>query len=234
MKKTYKERQAENELVDRVQAAGIPVAIESGKDEASSLLIRQDFDDYESVIFNLNGGTGLIVPIKITVDMPLFVFSGVDIRLSRWPDARFRPLEENDHGEWPHYEFWGRSERKFHRNETINRFLGGRTQFRRAEFFRGSLLASATSHCPKISVAARSYRVRLRFSITSSRCIPQRFPYRSTAKLNASASQILKGKDSLPARISKHATKMHPRINNGSKAAVSAWDIARPDCRMEQ
>jgi hypothetical protein len=149
MKKTYKERQAENELVDRVQAAGIPVAIESGKDEASSLLIRQDFDDYESVIFNLNGGTGLIVPIKITVDMPLFVFSGVDIRLSRWPDARFRPLEENDHGEWPHYEFWGRSERKFHRNETINRFLGGRTQFRRAEFLRGSLLAFCHEPLPE-------------------------------------------------------------------------------------
>ena len=92
MKKTYKERQAENDLAHRVQAAGVPVAIESSKDEASSLLIRQDFDAYESVIFNLNGGTGLILPIKITVDMPLFVFSGVDIRLSRWPDAWFRPL----------------------------------------------------------------------------------------------------------------------------------------------
>jgi hypothetical protein len=149
MKKTYKERQAESELVDRVQAAGIPVAIESSKDEASSLLIRQDFDVYESMIFNLNGGTGLILPIKITVDMPLFVFSGVDIRLSRWPDAWFRPLEENDRGEWPHYDFWGRSDLKFRRNETINRFVGGRTQFRRGEFLRGLLLAFCHDPLPE-------------------------------------------------------------------------------------
>jgi len=50
------------------------------------------------MLFNLNGGTGLILPIEITVDIPAFVFSGVDIRLSRWPDAWFRPLEES---EWP-------------------------------------------------------------------------------------------------------------------------------------
>jgi len=149
MKKTYKERQAENDLAHRVQAAGVPVAIESSKDEASSLLIRQDFDAYESVIFNLNGGTGLILPIKITVDMPLFVFSGVDIRLSRWPDAWFRPLEENDHDEWPHYEFWGRSELKFHRSDTINGLLGGRTPFRRGEFLPGLLLAFCHEPLPE-------------------------------------------------------------------------------------
>ena len=149
MRRTYKERQAENALVDRVKTAGIPVAIESRKDEVSSLLIRQDFDAYESVIFNLNGGTGLILPIKITVDIPVFVFSGVDIRLSRWPDAWFRPLEENDQGEWPHYHFWSRSELKFHRNETINRFIGGITPFRRGEFLRGLLLAFCHDPLPE-------------------------------------------------------------------------------------
>jgi hypothetical protein len=149
MKKTYQERQAEKALVDRVQAAGIPIAIESTKNEVSSLLIRQDFDAYESMLFNLNGGTGLILPIKISVDIPVFVFSGVDIRLSRWPNAWFRPLEENDQGEWPHYDFWGRSELKFHRNESINRFLGGRTQFRRGGFLRGLLLAFCHDPLPE-------------------------------------------------------------------------------------
>jgi hypothetical protein len=149
MKKTYQERQAENALVDRVKTAGIPVAIESRKDEVSSLLIRQDFDVYESVLFNLNGGTGLILPIKITVDIPVFVFSRVNIRLSRWPDAWFRPLEENDQGEWPHFDFGGRSELKFHRNETINRFIGGSPQFRRGEFLRGLLLAFCHDPLPE-------------------------------------------------------------------------------------
>ena len=127
--------------------------------QASSLLIRQDFDAYESVIFNLNGlFRSRLLPIKITVDMPLFVFSGVDIRLSRWPDAWFRPLEENDHDEWPHDEFWGRSELKFHRSDTINGFLGGRTPFRRGEFLPGFFWDLATSPCPKISFAAEVLR----------------------------------------------------------------------------
>jgi hypothetical protein len=126
--------------------------VESPADRLGAYVPAKIFDD------NLNGGTGLILPIKITVEIPVFVFSGVDIRLSRWPDAWFRPLEENDRGEWPHYDFRCRSDLKFHRNETINWFLGGRTPFRRGEFLRGLLLAFCHDRLPEDIVRGEALR----------------------------------------------------------------------------
>lgn len=147
MKKTQYDRK-KKDLMDRVQAVGIPVAVESKKDEAPSLLIRQNFDAYESMLFNFKGGTGLILPLKITVDTPLFVLCGVDISLARWPNVWFRLLEENDRGEWPHYQFPGRPHFKFNRSETINCILAEQKEFRRGQLPQGLLLASTLEPVP--------------------------------------------------------------------------------------
>ena len=147
-KLTQYERRKGKELMDRIKAAGIPVAAESPKDEAPFLVIRQNFEAYESTIFSLNGGAGLILPLQITVDTPVFVFCGVDITLAKWPNVWFRPLTENDSDDWPHYNFYGRSNLKFHRDETINRILAEQRQFRRGDFLRGLLLAFSFEPMP--------------------------------------------------------------------------------------
>jgi hypothetical protein len=148
MKITQDERRKEKDLMDRIQAADVPVAVESKKGEAPSLLIRQDFDAYDSTLFNFDGGTGLILSLKITVDTPLFVLCGVDVSLASWPNVWFRLQEENDGGEWPHYQFQGRPHFKFDRRETINCILTEQKKFRRGELLHGLLLASTFDPIP--------------------------------------------------------------------------------------
>ena len=140
-KSTSHETEKDRELARRIRAAGIPILAESNKDEAPALLIRQDINAYESMVFDIDGGAGLILSLNIIPNIPVFVFSGVYIRVARWPSARFQPLEENYRGEWPHYDFYGRSELKFHRSETINRFLVDQKEVRRGCPMHGLLLA---------------------------------------------------------------------------------------------
>lgn len=145
---TPREREKDRELVRRIQAAGIPIIVETGKDEVPDLLIRQDFDAYESMVFDVNGGAGLILPLRVTPNIPIFAFSGVDISVPRWANVWFRPLEDNHSREWPHYQFHGRSELKFDRRETINRFIFQQKQFRRGQAFHGLLLAFSYDPMP--------------------------------------------------------------------------------------
>jgi len=145
---TRREREKDRELVRRIRDAGIPIFIDTDKDEEPELLIRQDFDAYESIVFDVNGGAGLVLPLRITPSIPVFVFSGFDIRLPRWPNAWLRPLEESDGGQWPHYQFYGRSEMKFDRSETINRLIAEQKEFRPGHPFRGLLLAFSYDPIP--------------------------------------------------------------------------------------
>lgn len=131
----------------RLQAAGIPV-VETKKNQEPAVLIRQDFEAYESMIFDANGGAGIIIPLTITSEAPTFVFARFHIALHRWANAWFRPLEENDGGEWPHYDFYGRSELKFDRNDTINRFIAERKEFPRGHAVHGLLLAFSYDRMP--------------------------------------------------------------------------------------
>lgn len=146
MGKRYKEEK-ERLIAQRLQAAGIPIAAKVNHDEAD-LLIRQDNEAYESMVFDHNGGTGLILPLSITPNMPVFILSAVDFSLSRWPGVCFRPLDQNHRDEWPHYNFYGRSELKFSRSEIINRFLSDGKTFRRGHQLRGLLLASSYDRMP--------------------------------------------------------------------------------------
>ena len=147
MKKlTPQEYKKDQELVRRIRAAGIPIIPETGSEEWLS--IRQDFEAYESTVFDIAGGTGLILPLEIVPHMPVFVFSGFDIRLERWSDGLFRPLEENCRGTWPNYEFSGLSDRKFHRSESVNRFIADRKEFRRGQPVHGKLLGSCSELMP--------------------------------------------------------------------------------------
>jgi hypothetical protein len=147
MKKlTHHEHDKEQER--RIRAAGVPIASESKMSEMPELLIRQRFDAYESTVFDTTGGAGLILPLTITSNMPIFVLSGVDIRLDSWPDFWFRPLEENASGEWPHYQFYGQSGRKFDREDCLNRFLPRQKEFRRSQVVCGLLLGLSLEPMP--------------------------------------------------------------------------------------
>src|SRR5665213_4149688 len=142
------EREKARELTRRLQAAGIPV-VDVEQVKGPDLLITQDFDAYESMAFDVNTGTGLIVPLKITCDVSYFVFQGFHIALDRWQGTYFRALEENDGNDWPHYDFYGRSNLKFDRGETINRFIASQRQFRRGEMLAGLLLAFSYGRMPE-------------------------------------------------------------------------------------
>jgi hypothetical protein len=149
MKKVgLREREKGQELERRIRAAGIPIVTEA-KEEAPELLIRQDFGAYESTVFDLAGAAGLILPLQITVNVPIFVLAGVAISLDRYPNLWFRPLDENPRDEWPHYAFYGRSELKFDRSETINRFVAAPREFRRGQVLRGLLLALSNDPLPE-------------------------------------------------------------------------------------
>jgi hypothetical protein len=147
-KLTRRERDKEKELAGRIQAAGIPLVVEPNKNEEPEILIRQDVEAYESTVFDVNGGAGLILPIRITPNVPVFELSGIDISLARWPNVWFRPLEENYGGEWPHYSFYGRSELNFDRRETINRVIEKPTEFRRGHTLHGLFLAFSSEPMP--------------------------------------------------------------------------------------
>ena len=86
------------------------------------------------MVFDLNGGTGLILPLEIVPTIPAV-----------W----FRALEENAGGEWPHYSFYGRLELKFHRSETINRLIAEHSKVRRGHPVQGLLLAYSYDPMPK-------------------------------------------------------------------------------------
>jgi hypothetical protein len=147
---TPREREEDNELARRIQAAGVPIAIDAKEDELPELLIRQDIEGaYESALFDIGPCAGLTLPLRVTPGMPLFVFSGFDVRLDRWPQAWFRPLEENARNEWPHYQFFNeRPWLKFDRSEVINRFMTERKQFHRGQPFQGLLLAFSYDPIP--------------------------------------------------------------------------------------
>ena len=134
------------ELARRVQAAGIPI-VEAKKDEVPELLIRQDFEAYESMVFDSNGGAGLILPLRITANVGVFL-SGVDIALDGWPNALFWPLEENWRGEWPHYEFYRQAAFKFHRSKVINQALAEQKELRCGHLCHGLLLAFSHEPMP--------------------------------------------------------------------------------------
>jgi hypothetical protein len=148
LKKVAKYNDAEKgrELMRRIQAAGIPVNVDVAKD--SALLIRQDFEAYESMIFDVNAGAGIVLPLKITPIMPEFVFSDFHVELPRWENAWFRLLEETDTSDWRHYEFYERSELKFNRDESMNRFVGDQRVMRRDRPATGLLLAFSSAPMP--------------------------------------------------------------------------------------
>jgi hypothetical protein len=147
-KLTFEEREKCRELTRRLQAAGIPV-FEVEQAQELGLLISQDISAYESMAFDFNTGTGLIIPLKITCDISYFVFQRFDIALARCQGTWFQPLEENDGGAWPHYDFYGRSNLKFDRSDTINRFIASQRQFRRGEMLKGLLLAFSYDRMPE-------------------------------------------------------------------------------------
>ena len=140
MEKNF-ERERRQELMQRIRAAHIPVAPESEKCKIPEILISQDYEAYESTIFDLNGGSGLILPLRITSQMPLFVFSRFHIDLDLWSDVWFRALDENCREEWPAYEFYGRSNLKFSRSQCINHVIAEKREFRRGQTAKGLLLA---------------------------------------------------------------------------------------------
>jgi hypothetical protein len=145
---TRRGREKSRELRRRFRAAGIPVSFESENDEVPELLIRQDFDTYDTFVFNFGARSGLILPLKIVPNISIFVFSSFDICLPRWPNAWFRLLEENVGDRWPHYQLGGRSEFKFSRAEVINRFIEGQKIVRRGHPIRGLLLATSHERLP--------------------------------------------------------------------------------------
>jgi hypothetical protein len=141
-------REMSEDLERRIRAARIPIAPKIEKGEEPELLIRQDSDAYESTVFDATGGAGLILPLKIVPNIPVFVLSGFDIFLERWPNAWFRLLEQNGGDNWPHYNFHGRQELKFDRSQTMNHAVEGRKEFRRGHVVRGLLLGLSFNPIP--------------------------------------------------------------------------------------
>lgn len=145
---TPRECEKDRELARRIHAAGIPVFFEAKKDEVPELLIRHDFDAYESIVFNDGARTGLILPLRIVPNIPVFVFSAFEICLPKWTNVWFTPLEENLGNRWPHYQFCGRSELKFSRAEVINHSLTEQKTVHRGHQLRGLLLAFSPEQLP--------------------------------------------------------------------------------------
>jgi hypothetical protein len=145
MKALNRERGNDRENQRRIQAAGIPIAVDTNH---TGLLIQHDVEAYDSTIFDLDGGAGLIVPVRIIPTTGVFFLTGVSIALNRWPEARFRPLEENWRGVWPHYEFYGRSDYKFHRSEVMNQLIADRKEIRPGHLCAGLLLAVSADPMP--------------------------------------------------------------------------------------
>src|SRR5215472_9502006 len=105
--KKHADDEKRRELLRRTGAAGIPVANTTIRErERPPVWVTQNFEDYDSEIFDVNGGTGLVFPLKIVPSIPVFVFSGFHIALDRWKEGWFQPLEEAEDPDWPHYEFY--------------------------------------------------------------------------------------------------------------------------------
>jgi hypothetical protein len=137
------------ELLRRVNAAGIPVANPIYEQKVPSILIRPDFESYYgSELFDFGGGTGLVLPLKIVPSVSGFIFSDFYVELDRWRDARFRLLEEMENSDWPHYEFYGRSDLTFQRNEVLNRLIADGKPLRRGCPVCGLLIASFCETMP--------------------------------------------------------------------------------------
>jgi hypothetical protein len=148
MKKVVNDAERGRELMRRIQAVGIPIIIPTATDEWPALLICQDFEGRESMIFGLNGGAGLVLSLRAISTVPVFVLSDFHVELPPWPDVRFQLVEEADSAEWRHYEFHGRPELKFNRDEVINRFITERKVMRRDYPVRGLLLAFSPAPMP--------------------------------------------------------------------------------------
>jgi hypothetical protein len=151
-KAASREREKDRGLVRRIRAAGIPIFTDTEEEEPEvepELLIRQNSEAYESAVFDDSGGAGLMLPLQVTVNMPIFSLSDLTVGLDRLPNLWFRPLEENPKERWPHYAFYERSELKFHRDEIMNRFLRDPKEFRRGQLLHGLLLAFSADPMPR-------------------------------------------------------------------------------------
>jgi hypothetical protein len=135
-------------LIARIQAAGIPIVAEAETDRLPELFVRQDVEAYDSSVFDVNGGTGLILPLKVVPGMPFFSASGLDIRLSRWPNCMFRALEESVTEEGLGYQFHGRSDLQFARSQAINGYFAEHKEIQSGRAIRGLLLAFSHEPMP--------------------------------------------------------------------------------------
>src|SRR5215831_6457883 len=142
------EDEKERELLRRAKAAGIPVESDTEQPRVSALLISQDTKARDSEVFDVNGGAGLVLALKIVPNIPVFVFSDFHFELDRWKDGWFQPLEEVEDPDWPRYEFHGQSHLKFSREDVLNRFITQEKIFHRGYPARGLLLAFSFAPMP--------------------------------------------------------------------------------------
>ena len=147
-KRINKDAEKERELERRILSAGIPIPSGTEKQEIPALKICQDCAAYESSVFDINGGTGLVLPIKIISRMPVLVLTDFHVDLPRCAEAWFRLIEESNSPDWRHYEFHGRSALKFNRDEVIKRYVTDGNAIRVGYPVRGLLLAFSSAPMP--------------------------------------------------------------------------------------
>ena len=138
------------ELARRIRAAGVRIHIEEddcGTLNASSggLRVYLQGGVAESSVFDFNGGTGVMLSLVITCNLPRFAISAFDLELP-WR-GRIQWLEDprEINGSSRGYRFGGSSLLEFDRSLVLNHVADVRHVLQRGTSFEGYLLGIGTN-----------------------------------------------------------------------------------------
>jgi hypothetical protein len=133
-------------LARRIRAAGVAIHIAEDDEKGScmpsdGLIIRQQGGVPDSTAFEFEGGTGYIIDLAITVNLPSIAIADFDLELP-WEKICFRwlpdPLELGD-SSMP-YRFTGKNSLAYGRDQVINHFADVRQTLRHGQSISGLLL----------------------------------------------------------------------------------------------
>jgi hypothetical protein len=133
-------------LARRIRAAGVAIHIAEDDEKGScmpsdGLIVRQLGGLPDSTAFEFEGGTGYIIDLAITVNLPIIAIADFDLELP-WEKISFRwlqdPLELGDFS--TPYRFTGKNSLAYERGQVINHFADVRQTLRQGQSISGLLL----------------------------------------------------------------------------------------------
>ena len=142
------------DLARRIRAAGRPIYIAEDDGEISSipfdgLIVRQVGGVVESCVFEWSGGTGFMIELAITVNIPTLAISYFGIELP-WQQMYFRWLEDplESDGTSTFYRFGGKPILEFERSRVLNHRADVRRTLSSGQSITGLLLGQDMAPIP--------------------------------------------------------------------------------------